>query len=1330
MDNQKKGIFSRSNQHAVQLIYQDILQGEIQLGLYKNRGRVAKIHTDSFYLDGLKNSPQQDLAGQNAFALTNWLLDKPRLPGEQRTSYVLSTVDSSEFSGFEFHPQHSLWIDSFNSPHQWRDGEPRSQAQLVDLLLPSGQWHRNYNTVILATDANDLQVELIKHWLELTGGSVILIENDENEISLPIQQLLNELTPIDVHEEAQAIQPTQKSAGLLVTSYQPEKRVESSNCTITNLSFYDSELADNTDTTVWIYEGVITPTQFDDVRIYVDTQYHSEELILEVGSNTQIIAEHNEFGEVYLSRVNKNQHIPIKITTKTQGTAPKIRLGWGFSDSESIHAIPDTAFHYVPTNHIPNNQPESPPITQKTPQQTTFNPYGFQQTLVLPATSINSLALTDDILKNSHYFTLVINSSRQNIALRLDDITLSESDSWHELAIKIETEVNQQLVANELPPVTLQYSQGRLLLKCEGMIVSQFQLKDSQRRPILIVENPNGNANQLIIGAISGRLPTHKDIAYFQLIESPLFGKVELNSQTGEWVYRPDEQRHFQGHDQFDVSAVMEDGSVSAPMSIQLQSESAPDVSIPGQRTFTLPDPIYHQPELRDDKTPADMQVLNVQMAQTHLLAPNSPHFTLTANRWALLKVDLISPSAANAPDIVAIIRNKSGIELERVILTGPQKLPTNIDERPQSPSIEAQDLHRNSYTAPIRGKWIQPEIQIQIMAGDTPIIQPYTDAEGWFSPPVKHVTPIIAHVTNKSLYQPGHGSYAYSPLSWGLEAAAKLPTHQFSLFSYPSLAKQPSLFPYLIKEGNAYTDDNNLIHLLYDAPKTIEEPSRSQIGWAYQDSQKAARRTKLYSEFFYSSINRLPMSGGSSGVIGLATHHFGGGITKSSILWHETFGHGLSLGHTTGSRYPYAAESHGETIAFDQYRQQYTTYFDKDQNSEIMPAMYPRDYAHFTEQYDAFLSHADYLAYRAQQFLARIDEQEIPREYLPVYQLNGSFLSLADGSLHPYSQLTVTQTLGHLISKEYLDANHHLKITYATQNGLLTETMPISLGGNELNVNIANKGELVSLEIIKDQDDTTLYHYKNPESLANRLFIHGNGKAVPNELQMDNYWRGSKLFWAYDGDNQALCATWVENGRLNQQYFSLKMPCNQHQVNTEAKFTPLNHLNLYSDSQSASETHVVSDVRLLSDVQLNQRIDIKQLGIQTNSDTNYWVTLLVYDERDELQEYAPLETWYLSVQDDTLIVKGTIDSTPNLNIAGIKVHIDSHLQDDATASTILIQQNEYALAENREWLHYDRPVEFNSLISHMAGMKEDAISAQQQASQWVEAMHFVPLAA
>ncbi|WP_272522217.1 hypothetical protein [Providencia sp. PROV202] len=1327
MDNLQQDLFNHSNQHATQRLYQDIQQGEIQLGLYKNRGRVAKIHADSFYLEGLKNSPQQDIDGQNAFALTNWLLDKPRLFGEQRQNYLLSTVDTDTFSGFEFHPQHRLWVDSFNSPHHWRDGEPRSQAQIVDLLLPSGQWHRHYDTVILANDANDQQVELIRHWLELTGGSVVIIEDDERETSLPIQQLLSDLDPISIDEKPLAAQQPQQCSGMLVTAVQPAKQIEDIHYPISSLNHYKSGLPDHSSSTTWVYEGVITAPESDDIRIYVDTLRHTDDLILEIGQHVEKIDKHDTHGEIILNDIKDSQQIPFKITTTTQGPAPQIRLGWGFQNMNAIQLIPHDAIHYTPPP-VSDNLSVAPPLTKPA----IFNPHGIHHIVSLPSSSINSFALTQDTLKNSHYFSLVINSSRQNIALRLDDIALSASDSWHEVAIKIETEVNQQLVANKLPPVTLQYSQGRLLLECEGMIFSQFQLKDRQRRPILIVENPNGKANQLVIGAISGSLPTHDDIDYFQLIESPLFGKIELNSQTGEWVYLPDESAHIQGNDQFDVSVVMKDGSVSAPISIQLQSENAPDVSIPGQRTFTLPDPIYHQPELRHYKTPADMQVLNVQMAQTHLLAPDSPHFTLTANRWALLKVDLISPSAANAPDIVAIIRDKSGIELERVILTGPQKLPTNIDERPKNPSIEAQDLHRHSYTAPISGKWIQPEVKIQIMAGNKPIIQPYTDESGQFSPKITTVTPMVSHVTNTSFYRQGHGTYAYSPLSWGLEANAKLPTHRFSLFSYPALTKQPSLYPYVIQNEKGYTDTTTLVHPLYDAPDAIDELAHSQIDWAYRDSQNAARRTKLYSEFFYSSVKRLPSSNGTSDVIGLATHHFGGGITSSGILWHETFGHGLSLGHTTSSIYPYGAESHGENIAFDQYRQQYTTYFEKDQNSKIMPAMYPMDYAHFTEQYDAFLPHSDALTRQAQQFLSRINERNVPREYLPVYQLDGIFLPQFDGSLHPYSQLSVTETIGHVIANDHANSEHSLRITYMTRTGLLTETIKTALDENTLNVNIPNKGELVSIDIIKTEDESerSIYGYKNPESLANRLFIYGDGQTIPQKLQRDNYWRGSKLFWAHDKDNQALRATWVENGRLNQQYFSLKMPFNQHQVNTEAKFTPLNHLNLYSDSQSVSEIHILSDVRLLSDVQINQQIDIKQLGIQANSDTSYWVSLLVYDERGELQEYAPLEAWYLSVQDDTLIVKGAIDSTPNLNIAGIKVHIDSHLQDDAAASTILIQQNKYALAENREWLNYDRPVEFNSLISHIAGMKEDTMRAQQQAYQWAEAVHFVPLAA
>lgn len=1327
MDNRKKYSFNTTNSHTTQLTALALRNEHLQLGIYQGRARVAKIHANSFYLNGLKSSPLHTRTGQATFDLMNWLLDKPRLAGEERQSFLLSTLDKEDFSGFDFHPQQSLWVDSFHSPHQWRDGEPRSQAQLADALMPSGQWHRHYDTVILACDANDQQVDIIRHWLELTGGSIIIIEDDDTSVSLSVQQLLSELKGVELKNAPLAIQPTPKHRGIQVTSYQSTSQgIKKDIRTLPNLAYYASELPESSAFTVWVYEGVITVPKSENIRIYLDAMYHSEDFTFEVNQQIRKMTQNDEFAEIIIQKSKAGQQIPFKITTTTQGKPPEIRLGWGFPNSGEIQFIPDDAIHH---RQIP--APDAPLVPQR-PTATAFNPYGFQQRISLPATAINSLALTEETLQNSHYFSMIINSSRQTTTLRLDDIALSRQDSWEALAAEIEFHINQQLAELELPSISVKYENRQLIIDCNGIQISQFQLKDQQLHPILVAENPNGLENQFVVGAIADKLPHHEEIDYFQLIEAPLFGQVELNQRTGKWQYQPDNHQAFNGHDQFDVIAVMKNGATSAPMSIQLQAEDAPQLSIPGKRSFSLPDPIYHQPQRRHQPVPNDIQVHGIQLAQTHLLSPNSPYFGLTANRWALLKVDITSQTAKNAPDIVAIIRNKQGDELERIILTGPVKLPTELNEQPTTPSIEAQDLHRQSYTAPINGKWVQPDMQIQIMAGDQPLIQPYTNVDGIFSPTIKSVTPMTTHVTHQSLYRDGHGIYNYSPLSWGLEAAAKLPTHEFTLFSYPSMSRKMGFYPYIVKDGKGYADTSTLVHPLYDAPKNIPETPMSQIDWAYSDSQRAARRTLLYSEFFYSSIERLPMDGGTSNTIGLASHNFGGGITKPSILWHEVFGHGLSLGHTTSKHYPYSSESHGDNIAFDQYRQQYTTYRKPNPDDEIIPAMYPADYPHYTDQYDTFLAHSDYLIQQAQNFIANIDESEIEREYRPVYQLTGIFLPLSDETLHPYNHLTVTQTIGHLIQKDHSNSPHSLTITYATPSGLLTENLKIALRDNELNLNITNKGELVSLELIKTENgaDTTVYHYKNPESLANRLFIHGDSKAVPENLQMDNYWRGGKLFWSVSNDNQALCARWVENGQLHQQYFSLAEPFNQHPVDTAATFIPLNHLDLIEDSpqQPVSDFSVLSEVQLLSDVQINQQIPIGELGTSTHT---YWATLSTLDEHGEIHESAALEAWYLSAQDGMLTVKGTIDSTPNLKITGVNIYFDQHLQDNMAPHRIFIQQNtQGTLAENREFLHYDRPVEFNTLISQMAGMREEPLSPSYEPVQQEIMECIVPLAA
>ena len=88
-------------------------------------------------------------------------------------------------------------------------------------------------------------------------------------------------------------------------------------------------------------------------------------------------------------------------------------------------------------------------------------------------------------------------------------------------------------------------------------------------------------------------------------------------------------------------------------------------------------------------------------------------------------------------------------------------------------------------------------------------------------------------------------------------------------------------------------------------------------------------------------------------------------------------------------------------------------------------------------------------------------------------------------------------------------------------------------------------------------------------------------------------------------------------------------------------------------------------------------------------------------NEQKQIQEKVPVESWYFSVQQNQLTIKGTIDSTPGLKLDGILIHIDQHLQDHVAPKLIWLQQNNQnptgQLAENIEFLDYNRPVVFNS---------------------------------
>ncbi|NIH03359.1 hypothetical protein [Providencia rettgeri] len=1434
------------------LVSEQIQQKKLQFGYYKQNSRVAIIKNDSDLIRGLKENPRQSTTSQATFTFFNWLMNSPRLSGGNKPNYVLSTVEQFQFSGSEFHPSHNLFVDSSNSPTKWQEGDARAADQIADLLLPSGQWHRHYDTVVVSSSSNDKQVELLRHYLELTGGSLLIIENDDVPPSPSMQKFINELSLIDVNDKNSAKTEKENNApqGILVSTYQIKGKndIEKNTHIISNFSQQNSVITEQTYRTGWNYSGEITFTDSGDWTLYLDTSLLQECATLSIGSRDIHIIPSNEHQAISLGHIDKNGTINFSIKTITETSPPKFDLLYR-SGQSPIERIPESAFSYIQSKTD---------ITKTNKNTPSFNPHGFQQVVSLPHSAINSILLTDETLQQSEYFSIVLSSEHQNIILKLDDIALISRSSWPELAQEIENKINHQLSLLSHPLVKVSYKNNQIIIVGEGICISQFQLKrnvpvpyvdvpntvykkiednaiiqsisidkdqinnwthlslkltdkdshiteiyreefkltetqftspeqfaqylqdyihqhiddsdirvnwnkktyqlnitDLQNRkldllqfgyqeqilPIVIVENPTSSLDPFIVGAVTGDLPTDENIVEYQLIEKPQFGDVLLDERTGKWQYQPDNHFNHHGVEQFDFVAVMKNGDISAPISVQLQMEAPPLVSIPGKKTFTIQDPIYNEPSPKKHPKPHDMQVHNIQLAQTHLQAPDTPYFCLSANRWALVKVDVTSQSSAKSPDFVAIVSTKEGKELGRVRLVGPERLPQTLLPIPIKMSVPANDLHHQSYTAPLKSEWVQPGVRIRILADNTPILMPYTEENGNFQLNVKPNHSITSHIHTTSLYQQGHGTYTYSPLSWGIEAAARLPIKHFTLYSYPAVSQSPALNPYI----NGYLTTRILSNPKYDNPKVIPQFTASQIHWAYMNSSKLAKLTSFNFEFHYSAIEPLIPDGAFFWLLGIASPNYGGGLADSGILWHEIYGHGLGLPHTNNKEvYPFKEYSNGVNIAYDQQQQRYITYKRLSVNgdvTEVKPAMYPTSPMELLANNDAFLPHSDYFVAKIQDFLIqKAHQNKYSKHYIqrdtPIYWLHRQFTRMTDGTLHPYSRLNIIKTIASTINAPHdefitksLDDDYQdysFKVTYATHHGLLSETKDIFIFDNQLNLKIADKGELVKLEVKEAGNKDAakiIFQYKNPESLANRLFSNSNGQTLPEKLQLDNYWRGTKLFWsATEHDlvnaktgqvnlsridkHSKLRASWVENGQLHQQDFSLSDPFGEDEIQLAIhEFKPINHLDIQVDKRFISnrQLNVPSERNLLSDVHIHQLVNIKQLGL-TNSEHTYWVTLQLYNEQGRIEEYTPKERWYLSVDQDILTINGTIDSTPGLELVGIKVYIDQHLQDNVAPRSIWLYQNSIdQLAENTAFVNYDRPVEFNSIAEQPA---------------------------
>ena len=111
--------------------------------------------------------------------------------------------------------------------------------------------------------------------------------------------------------------------------------------------------------------------------------------------------------------------------------------------------------------------------------------------------------------------------------------------------------------------------------------------------------------------------------------------------------------------------------------------------------------------------TTNDAVIDAIFFAQTHVQKPDQPYFRLVGNRDALIKVHVLSPSGAKAPEVATELSLDG--ESTRLSLEGPATLPVELASEPG----KVEHRFDNSFTAMIPAQWVRRGLTVTVTAGD-----------------------------------------------------------------------------------------------------------------------------------------------------------------------------------------------------------------------------------------------------------------------------------------------------------------------------------------------------------------------------------------------------------------------------------------------------------------------------------------------------------------------------------------------------------------------------------------------------------------------------------
>lgn len=276
----------------------------------------------------------------------------------------------------------------------------------------------------------------------------------------------------------------------------------------------------------------------------------------------------------------------------------------------------------------------------------------------------------------------------------------------------------------------------------------------------------------------------------------------------------------------------------------------------------------------------------SVYFAQTHIMEPHHPYFKLAGGRDTLIKVHVLSPTGAKAPEVKAEL--SLGDESTVLNLEGPKELPKSFCKEPGKVIHKFEDC----FTAMIPGKWIAKETKITIRAGE----------EEKVFDKINIGPSITMKMTMFDVHYFGYADVEY-PEGWAEELAVKWPVKGLEVQKLKRI-----LFPELIippHGGSPAILCSSEEDYEKQAGKEFNGKQSAALGW-----QKALRDAGGQKHLALYLINIANVKAG-----GFAeSKDFGGcgALGRFKVLHHE-LGHALDIEDLNEEvLFPYRGKMHG----------------------------------------------------------------------------------------------------------------------------------------------------------------------------------------------------------------------------------------------------------------------------------------------------------------------------------------------------------------------------------------------------------------------------------